>query len=148
MLNGVEIRGKRGPWLDVDIVLLQELSGDPGYMRAGIVLFVLLNNATIGESFIFTIWYILNTSNLLSAWLTVNRDSLVNKIRFQSALLKFRWCRAHNSLAVLWCWVIIWPVYWRHALIGWTSPGFKIHVHWTCSNYTDKASQAIKQGRF
>ena len=32
--NGVEIRGNRGPWHDVDIVLVQELSGDPGYMRA------------------------------------------------------------------------------------------------------------------
>ena len=55
VLNGVEILANRVQWHVVDIVLLQEFSGDPGYMRAGIVLFVLLNNATIGESFIFTI---------------------------------------------------------------------------------------------
>ena len=61
----------------------------------------------------------LYTRNLPSAWLTVNRDSLVNNALFQSALLQFRWRRAHNSLAARWRWVIIWPVYGRRALIGW-----------------------------
>ena len=38
VLNGVEILANRVQWHVVDIVLLQEFSGDPGYMRAGIVL--------------------------------------------------------------------------------------------------------------
>ena len=97
-------------------------------------------------------------------WHIKNSEKLKNKINFQKSpyrmngmtwtestygwhVLRARAKRANDCSGY---WPICKPCVSgkQYTIVFWTSPGFKIHVHWTCSNNTDKAYPAIKQGRF